>query len=102
MHQDGSSEYDVVAKVAVAEIGSVVLVGYTSGNWSETNKGEFDFAACKLDADGNLLWKWQVTVQGVACPVLREGQSGVLRGRSIASGVFFSLCLAVAFCSDRR
>lgn len=39
--------------------GSVVLAGSTSGDWQGNNLGKSDFAAVKLDADGNLLWKWQ-------------------------------------------
>lgn len=63
--QDGSSEDDVVMAVAVAADGSVALAGYTWGDWNGTNKGYSDFDAFKLDADGNLLWKWQVN-QGSA------------------------------------
>ena len=40
--------------------GSSVLAGSTRGDWNATNMGESDCAACKLNADGKLLWKWQV------------------------------------------
>lgn len=40
--------------------GSVVLAGYTGGDWASPNAGGNDFAAVKLDADGMLLWQWQV------------------------------------------
>ena len=38
------------------------MAGYTYGNWSGVKSEEFqaDFAAVKLDADGNELWRWQV------------------------------------------
>ena len=40
---------------------SVVVVGGTGGDWNAPNMGGWDFAAFKLDANGTLLWKWQVT-----------------------------------------
>lgn len=41
--------------------GSVVMAGYTSGDWDgEVHAGGDDFAAVKLDADGNEVWRWQV------------------------------------------
>lgn len=42
--------------------GSVVLGGMTKGDWDGVNVGEGtqDMVAVRLDADGNLLWKWQV------------------------------------------
>lgn len=43
------------------EDGSTVLAGSTNGDWNAANAGDDDFAACKLDVDGTLLWKWQVT-----------------------------------------
>lgn len=36
--------------------GSSVLAGYTWGNWSWS----YDFAVVKLDANGSVLWEWQV------------------------------------------
>lgn len=44
----------------MADDGSVVLAGRTSGNWSGTNAGSVDMAAVKLDAEGDIVWKWQV------------------------------------------
>lgn len=38
-----------------------MLAGRTDGNWNGTNDGYFDAAAVKLDADGKVLWRWQVT-----------------------------------------
>lgn len=40
--------------------GSVVVAGNTYGNWSGVNAGSGDWAAVKLDADGAVLWQWQV------------------------------------------
>lgn len=43
--------------------GSVVLAGVTWGEWArsaDTNGG--DMAAVKLDADGAVLWRWQVLI----------------------------------------
>ena len=40
--------------------GSVVLAGASSGNWSGLNRGGQDFAAVKIDSDGNEIWRWQV------------------------------------------
>lgn len=40
--------------------GSTVLVGSSEGEWNAANAGSRDFAAAKLSADGELIWKWQV------------------------------------------
>ena len=59
--QDGTDDYDFV-RTAVATInGTFVLAGSTSGDWNGSNVGDRDFAALKLDADGNVIWKWQVS-----------------------------------------
>lgn len=42
--------------------GSVVVVGATLGVWNIANVGGWDLAAFKLDADGSLMWKWQVAI----------------------------------------
>ena len=44
----------------MADDGSVVVGGYTSGNWSGVNAGQRDFIAIKLDAAGEEVWVWQV------------------------------------------
>lgn len=44
----------------MTEDGSTILAGSTHGVWNVGNQGGLDFAACKLDADGTVLWKWQV------------------------------------------
>lgn len=38
---------------------SVVLGGFTSGNWATNNTGGDDFCAVKLDAEGEIVWTWQ-------------------------------------------
>lgn len=40
--------------------GFIYIAGYTLGDWAGTNAGDEDFAAAKLDADGNEIWRWQV------------------------------------------
>ena len=40
--------------------GSVVLAGKTGGSWNATSAGDSDWAAMKLDAEGTVVWKWQV------------------------------------------
>lgn len=45
----------------MTEDGSAVIAGSTRGDWNAPNIGESDCAACKLDAGGTLLWKYQVT-----------------------------------------
>lgn len=55
---------DAVEAVMMDEDGSVVLVGYTNGDWigdTSTLLDNADFAAAKLDPDGNELWRWQVS-----------------------------------------
>lgn len=44
----------------MSEDGSVVMVGYTLGDWDGTSAGGADFAAAKLDAEGKEVWRWQV------------------------------------------
>lgn len=58
--QSGVSGSDVVYDVAIGNDGSVFLAGTTFGDWNDTNAGDSDFAAAKLDADGNEVWRWQV------------------------------------------
>lgn len=55
--------------MALAGDGSVILAGSTTGVWSEHNIGLKDFAASKLDSDGNLVWTWQVNCDSLLYPV---------------------------------
>lgn len=52
--------------------GSVMLAGITGGTWGGAYSnvgGEYDFAAVKLDANGDEVWRWQVRllVVDVSC-----------------------------------
>lgn len=58
--QGGTDYEDDFEGAAVGQDGGIVLAGHTTGNWSGESEGGVDFAAVKLDADGNVLWKWQV------------------------------------------
>lgn len=61
--QDGTSGDDKLHAAATAEDGSVLMAGWTSGNWDGAKGGFYDFVAVKLDADGNVLWNWQVRLE---------------------------------------
>ena len=58
--QGGSSFHVVANAVAVSGDGSVVLGGSTTNMWGDPLGGSSDFTAYKLDAEGMLLWTWQV------------------------------------------
>lgn len=59
--QDGSIERDSFLAAAGVSDGGVVAAGYSNGTWnSEDGWGQLDFAAVKLDSDGNVAWIWQV------------------------------------------
>lgn len=57
----GIDFWDTADGIAMGEDASVVVVGGTGGAWDIPNIGGWDMAAFKLDANGTLLWKWQVT-----------------------------------------
>lgn len=44
-----------------------MLAGYTEGGLGGDNAGETDCAVVKLDADGGVLWRWQVQSAGPPC-----------------------------------
>lgn len=58
--QDGTDADDYTKNVVVGDDGSIVLSGYTEGDWNGLNAGEADFSAVKLDSNGAELWRWQV------------------------------------------
>lgn len=58
--QDGTEGLDSISAAVVGDDAYVVLAGYSSGNWNGFAPGQADWAAIKLDADGNELWRWQV------------------------------------------
>ena len=59
--QGGTGSADVGSAIAMWEDGSIVLAGETEGDWNGTNLGLIDLAAFKLNEDGTLQWKFQVT-----------------------------------------
>lgn len=48
--------------LAMWEDDVILFAGYTEGDWNGPHTGDEDFAAGKLNADGSLEWRWQVTV----------------------------------------
>lgn len=60
--QDGTSLKDRFFASAMCKDGSVILAGYSEGDWAEANAGGSDFTAVKLDfAVGTEIWRWQVS-----------------------------------------
>lgn len=61
VEQEGTDDSDKMHAIAMGKDGSVVLAGSTDGNWNaHPSDGTHDFAAVKLDVDGNVLWRWRV------------------------------------------
>lgn len=61
MSQDEQNVFGRLNAVSMADSGSSVLAGCTSGGRDgENGLGGDDFAVVKLDANGNELWRWQV------------------------------------------
>ena len=66
--QDGTPLKDRIFASALCGDGSVVLAGYSEGDWAEANAGGSDLAAVKLDAAvGTEIWRWQVRPFCAAC-----------------------------------
>ncbi|CAM9445750.1 unnamed protein product [Ectocarpus fasciculatus] len=90
--QDGTISNDKIQAAAATGDGSVVLAGYTHGEWSgELTGEESDFAAVKLDANGTEVWRWQGGYaveynQVYAVSVLEDG-TVLLAGRTGGSQV---------------
>ena len=59
--QDGTSEDDHLGGAVEGSDVAYVFAGITRGDWSGTNAGGYDWAAFKADAQGDILWSWQVT-----------------------------------------
>lgn len=61
--QEGSDGKDVAITASALDDGGVVVAGYYNGtSWSgTTSAGETDFAAVKLNSDGTVAWRWQVS-----------------------------------------
>ena len=62
--QNGTSGTDSLQTSTARADGTVVLGGYTQGAWSGSVEGGVDFAIVVLDADGEEIWRWQVTCMG--------------------------------------
>ena len=56
--QQGTSGEDHLRNVAIAQDGSIVVAG--SSYDRESEESGFNFAAVKLDSNGNVQWTWQV------------------------------------------
>ncbi|CBN75056.1 Transmembrane receptor kinase [Ectocarpus siliculosus] len=85
--QDGTSSGDFVEAAAATGDGSIVLAGYTYGEWSGELAGEnCDFAAVKIDANGTEVWRWQggyaVQYNGMHAVAVQEDGTVLLTGRS--------------------
>ena len=61
--QNGTSGGDNLKGVAIAQDGSIVVAGDTTGSYGRENEGGLDFVAIKLDSDGNVQWAWQVRLK---------------------------------------
>lgn len=58
--QGGTSANEISLGIDIGEDGSVILSGYTEGDWAGTNAGDWDFVAMKFSAEGIKQWTWQV------------------------------------------
>lgn len=58
--QEGTSAYDGIYAIGIADDGSMICGGDTLGAWVGTNAGMRDFVAVKLSASGTEEWRWQV------------------------------------------
>lgn len=64
--QDGTSLKDRLFASTLCKDGSVVLAGYSEGDWAEVNAGGSDLTSVKLDAVGTESWRWQVSLRRAA------------------------------------
>lgn len=63
--QDGTAEIDNLKGVAVQADGSILLAGYTAGDWDGISAGGYDCIMVALSAEGEELWRWQVNRHGI-------------------------------------
>lgn len=68
--QGGTPSHDRWAGAATTIDGSIVLAGWTRGEWMETpderqNNAMQDFAAISMDDEGLPLWSYQVNPWGI-------------------------------------
>lgn len=57
----GTKEDDYCNGVAMANDGSVIVAGESSGDWDDIKVGFDDFVAVKLNAAGEQIWVWLVS-----------------------------------------
>lgn len=67
LSQDGTAQNDTLLATAAGKDGSVVLAGYSEGDWAAPNAGFKDFVAVKLASDGTEVWRWQVRRATTMC-----------------------------------
>lgn len=64
--QGGTDLDDYIHGTATTNNGSIVLAGYTRGNWArpsnKSHDGYLDFAAMAMDAEGLQLWSYQAKI----------------------------------------
>lgn len=58
--QSGTASDDALYGVTIGIDGSAVMSGYTYGSWAATYQGWGDFVVMSMNADGTMLWKYQV------------------------------------------
>lgn len=58
--KDGTIEYDQLDAAAFGADGTVIVGGWTFGDWGGALAGVQDPIAVKLAANGTLLWRYQV------------------------------------------
>ena len=85
--QDGTAEFDFLRGVVVQANGSILLAGGTEGDWVGKNPGGNDFVMVALSADGEELWRWQVTD---SLPVF-------VRSRTLSCFPFVRICAVVVY-----
>ncbi|CAM9508827.1 unnamed protein product [Ascophyllum nodosum] len=57
---EGSEGSDFLRCAAAVDDGGVVVAGMSNGTWNGVESiGDADFAAIKLDSDGDVVWRWQ-------------------------------------------
>ena len=57
----GTEEDDYCNGAAMANDGSIIVAGESSGDWGDTMAGFDNFVAVKLDAAGKQIWVWLVS-----------------------------------------
>ena len=71
--QTGTSVNDHL-RAAVVFNGSYVFAGSTQGDWGGASAGGFDWAAFKVDTQGDILWRWQVRLRKMDMRVPGKGK----------------------------